>query len=68
MRVKDLTEMLSNDHDLILSDLLPDEREEYEKPPYLLRGSMLTLIERMDEEFTKILKDCDAHSTEYVER
>ncbi len=29
---------------------------------------MLTVVERMDEEFVKILKECDAHSNEYVER
>ena len=29
---------------------------------------MLTLVERMDEEFIKMLQACDAHSTEYVER
>ena len=29
---------------------------------------MLTVIERLDEEFTKMLQNCDAHSTEYVDR
>ena len=29
---------------------------------------MLTVIERMDDEFTKMLQNCDAHSTEYVRR
>lgn len=29
---------------------------------------MLTVVERMDEEFTKMLQACDAHSTEYIER
>lgn len=35
---------------------------------YRIGGSMLTVVERMDEEFIKILKECDAHSNEYVER
>lgn len=35
---------------------------------FLVRGCMLTTVERMDEEFVKILKECDAHSNEYVER
>jgi len=35
---------------------------------YHIGGSMLTVVERMDEEFVKILKECDAHSNEYVER
>ena len=28
----------------------------------------MTAVERLDEEFTKVLKSCDAHSNEYVER
>lgn len=28
----------------------------------------MAVIERFDEEFTKMLQACDAHSTEYVER
>lgn len=35
---------------------------------FSVRGCMLTTVERMDEEFVKILKECDAHSNEYVER
>lgn len=26
------------------------------------------MVERLDEEFTKLLKECDPHSNEYVER
>jgi Eukaryotic translation initiation factor 3 subunit 8 N-terminus len=29
---------------------------------------MLTIVERMDEEFIKMLQACDAHSTEYITR
>ena len=36
--------------------------------PWRVRGCILSLVERMDEEFTKMLQACDAHSTEYVER
>jgi hypothetical protein len=36
--------------------------------PYRVRGCILTVVERMDEEFTKMLQACDAHSTEYVDR
>ncbi len=28
----------------------------------------MTAVERLDEEFVKVLKGCDAHSNEYVER
>jgi len=37
-------------------------------PPYYIRGCMLTIVERMDEEFIKMLQACDAHSTEYIVR
>nr|XP_021139073.1 eukaryotic translation initiation factor 3 subunit C-like [Columba livia] len=36
--------------------------------PYRVRGCILTLVERMDEEFTKIMQNTDPHSQEYVER
>ena len=42
--------------------------EDPKKRFYWVRGCMLTIVERMDEEFVKILKECDAHSNEYVER
>jgi len=39
-----------------------------QSPPYYIRGCMLTIAERMDEEFIKMLQACDAHSTEYIVR
>ena len=36
--------------------------------PYHVRGSILNVIERLDEEYVKMLQSCDAHSTEYVDR
>lgn len=33
-----------------------------------MRGSVLNVLERMDEEYIKMLQACDAHSTEYVDR
>ena len=42
--------------------------EDVVKRFYRINGCMLTTVERMDEEFVKILKECDAHSNEYVER
>ncbi len=45
-----------------------DDSESYEEAPFRVRGSYLTCVERMDEEFVKVLKGCDAHTHEYVER
>ena len=35
---------------------------------FRVRGSILNVVERMDEEYIKMLQSCDAHSTEYVDR
>ena len=45
-----------------------ESEEDPKRRFYRVRGCMLTVVERMDEEFVKILKECDAHSNEYVER
>lgn len=34
----------------------------YVGQPYRVRGCILTLVERMDEEFTKIMQNTDPHS------
>ena len=36
--------------------------------PYVISGSIIVFIEKLDEEFTKILQATDAHSTEYVNK
>ena len=40
----------------------------FQTSPYRVRGCILTVMERLDEEFTKMLQACDAHSTEFVDR
>ncbi|XP_011495404.1 PREDICTED: eukaryotic translation initiation factor 3 subunit C [Ceratosolen solmsi marchali] len=67
-RITEMLDMLLNATDLIIADSIPEDEEEYEKPEYKLHGCVLTLVERLDEEFTKILKECDPHSNKYVER
>src|SRR5690606_9295078 len=36
--------------------------------PFKIHGCVLSLIERMDSEFTKLLQASDPHTPEYVER
>ena len=36
--------------------------------PLMMHGSILGLVEKLDDEFTKILQATDAHSTEYVDK
>ena len=45
-----------------------EEQEEVVTEPYKLRGCIYSTVERMDDEFTKMLQACDAHSPEYIER
>lgn len=34
---------------------------------YRVKGNAVALVEKLDSEFTKILQNADAHSTEYVQ-
>ena len=54
--------------DISVGENIAEESELFVAPPYRVHGCVLTLIERMDEEFTKMLQGCDAHSPEYIER
>jgi len=49
---------------------LPEEEENLEKEDQNLTvaGSILVVMERTDDEFTKLLRNLDPHGTEYVER
>ena len=40
--------------------------QEVEGSPVKMTGNVLTMVERADDEFTKILQSTDAHSTDYV--
>lgn len=64
----DLLDLLLATPDLVLSETIADDGEQMETPPYKVRGCVLTSVERLDDEFTKLLKECDPHSNEYVDR
>merc|ERR1711874_831694 len=57
-----------HEKDLIIGDGINDDSEQFETAPYRIRGCYLAVVERMNEEFHKVLKGCDAHSNEYVAR
>ncbi|XP_057650867.1 eukaryotic translation initiation factor 3 subunit C [Diorhabda carinulata] len=67
-RMAEMLGMLLNTNNLIVSETITEENENLEEPPYRIRGCILTSVERLDDEFTKLLKECDPHSNEYVER
>lgn len=64
----DLIAILLNSSNITLSESIHEEQEEFENEPFYLRGCALTAVERLDDEFTKLLKECDPHSNEYVDR
>lgn len=57
-----------HESDITVGSLILDENEVLENGPYKIKGCYLTAVERLDEEFVKVLKACDAHSNEYVDR
>jgi len=63
-----MLDMLLSNLDMVIAETIAEEMEEFETTPYKIHGCVLTLVERLDEEFTKLLKECDPHSNEYVER
>jgi len=67
--VDELLDLLEEQGDNITSgEHILEENEQLDIAPYKVRGCFLTAVERLDEEFVKVLKGCDAHSNEYVDR
>merc|ERR1719318_2364855 len=67
--VEDLLAMLEEYGDEVTTgELILEEQEQLHEAPFKVRGCFLTAVERLNEEFVKVLKGCDAHSNEYVER
>ncbi|XP_039295242.1 eukaryotic translation initiation factor 3 subunit C [Nilaparvata lugens] len=67
-RISETLDLLMATPEIMIGELVTDENENLEKPPYRIRGCILTVVERLDEEFIKLLKECDPHSNEYVQR
>ncbi|XP_062919096.1 eukaryotic translation initiation factor 3 subunit C [Mobula hypostoma] len=67
--VDNLLDILFESPNIFIGENIGEESENLSNPelPYRVRGCILTLVERMDEEFTKIMQNTDPHSQEYVE-
>ncbi|KAK6183766.1 hypothetical protein SNE40_006370 [Patella caerulea] len=63
-----LLNILIDHPEVNVGEHIKEDDENLTEAPLYVRGCFLTLVEKMDEEFTKMLQSCDAHSTEYVER
>ncbi|CAH0548824.1 unnamed protein product [Brassicogethes aeneus] len=67
-RMSELLDVLLGNPQLMVAESITEETENLETAPFKIRGCVLTSVERLDDEFTKLLKECDPHSNEYVER
>lgn len=56
MKIDELLEMMISNPELTIGEHVTEETESLEKQPYLVRGCVLTIVDRMDEEFIKLLK------------
>ncbi|XP_077289049.1 eukaryotic translation initiation factor 3 subunit c isoform X2 [Arctopsyche grandis] len=66
--VQDLVDLLIGHEDLVVSEMVPEEAEQLVGPPWRVNSCAVTAVERLDDEFIKLLKECDPHSNEYVDR
>ncbi|CAF1190390.1 unnamed protein product, partial [Adineta ricciae] len=67
--IDELLTLLSKHEEVQISENISEEAENLKKEPdYRIHGDIITIIIKMDEEFTKILQNTDAHSQDYVER
>lgn len=64
----DMLNILLSNNDIIMTENVAEEAEEYSTSPFYIRGCSLAAVERLDDEFTKLLKECDPHSNDYVAR
>ncbi|XP_064331545.1 eukaryotic translation initiation factor 3 subunit C-like [Phalacrocorax carbo] len=67
--IEELLDVLFAHPEIFIGENIVEESENLSNPeqPLRVRGCILTLVERMDEEFTKIMQNTDPHSQEYVD-
>nr|KAF6441084.1 hypothetical protein HJG63_012281 [Rousettus aegyptiacus] len=67
--INELMDILFANPNIFVGENILEESENLHNvdQPLRVRGCILTLVERMDEEFTKIMQNTDPHSQEYVE-
>uniref|UniRef100_A0A7N8XXK9 Eukaryotic translation initiation factor 3 subunit C n=1 Tax=Mastacembelus armatus TaxID=205130 RepID=A0A7N8XXK9_9TELE len=61
--------LFDNNNNIFIGENIAEDSENLavSDQPFRVRGCVLTLVERMDEEFTKIMQNTDPHSQEYVD-
>jgi translation initiation factor 3 subunit C len=69
--LEEIIAILMENDTIEFNDHINDDEENLgadKTKPFKIRGCVLTMTDRMYEEFIKILQQCDAHGSEYVER
>lgn len=73
--VDQLINIVATDDQYTVEEIIPDYDELAERVPddekdgiVRIRGSIISFVDRLDDEFTKSLQNIDPHGTEYVER
>ncbi|PWY99827.1 eukaryotic translation initiation factor 3 subunit C [Testicularia cyperi] len=74
--INELFSLLKANRAYIVKEETPDYDDEIERVPgqngeadvIAVRGSVMSFIDRLDDEFTKSLQNIDPHTTEYVDR
>ncbi|VDD79948.1 unnamed protein product [Mesocestoides corti] len=68
-QLKKLFEILENNqNDIEISENITEETERVVEHPYRIRGSILSSVGRLDDEYFKILQNANGHEMEYDER
>ncbi|XP_023652291.1 eukaryotic translation initiation factor 3 subunit C [Paramormyrops kingsleyae] len=67
--IDELLNILFDNSNIFIGENIAEDSENLavSDQPFRVRGCILTLVERMDEEFTKIMQNTDPHSQEYVD-
>uniref|UniRef100_A0A3B4D056 Eukaryotic translation initiation factor 3 subunit C n=1 Tax=Pygocentrus nattereri TaxID=42514 RepID=A0A3B4D056_PYGNA len=67
--IDELLDILFENSNIFIGENIAEDSESLavSDQPFRVRGCILTLVERMDEEFTKIMQNTDPHSQEYVD-
>uniref|UniRef100_A0A8C4E2T1 Eukaryotic translation initiation factor 3 subunit C n=1 Tax=Dicentrarchus labrax TaxID=13489 RepID=A0A8C4E2T1_DICLA len=67
--IDELLDILFEHNNIFIGENIAEDSESLiiSDQPFRVRGCILTLVERMDEEFTKIMQNTDPHSQEYVD-
>ncbi|KAH9445475.1 hypothetical protein MJO28_012679 [Puccinia striiformis f. sp. tritici] len=75
VRLDELLTLLSTETQYIVQEETVDYDDQEERAPdadpaqkLQVRGSIISLVDRLDDEFTKSLQNIDPHTSEYIER